>query len=181
MNDGAALVDIQVRTFLGAYSSTVQSQVRTLITSDRLGAYLEGKYARRHTIQTDGALYDYVMQLKQAHLRSSVPLHKVAWQNKLDLMRNVLGLNTAISRTQGGRLKAKSEIRIASLFKQLDPTFLHMVVVHELAHLRERNHDKAFYQLCVHMLPDYHQIEFDLRLHVLHQSLLPPARLTHEA
>ena len=39
-----------------------------------------------------------------------------------------------------------------------------MIVVHELAHLKEREHDKAFYALCQHMEPDYHQLEFDLRL-----------------
>jgi predicted metal-dependent hydrolase len=36
--------------------------------------------------------------------------------------------------------------------------------VHELAHLKERQHDKAFYALCQHMEPGYHQLEFDLRL-----------------
>lgn len=40
------------------------------------------------------------------------------------------------------------------------------IVVHELAHLKERAHDKAFYQLCCHMEPDCHQIEFDLRLYL---------------
>ena len=65
---------------------------------------------------------------------------------------------------QGNKLKAKREIRIASLFKDGPPEFLRMIVVHELAHLLERNHDKAFYQLCQHMEPDYHQLEFDLRL-----------------
>ena len=181
MSANAAAPDIQIRNFLGPYSAAVQAQVQTLIATSQLGPYLERKYPGRHAVQTDGALYDYVLDLKQAHLRSSAPLHKVIWQNRIDVMRNVLGLNTAISRTQGGRLKAKSEIRIASLFKQLDPSFLHMVVVHELAHLRERNHDKAFYQLCVHMLPDYHQIEFDLRLHLLNQTLATPAPLTREA
>ena len=39
-----------------------------------------------------------------------------------------------------------------------------MIVVHELAHLREKDHGKAFYQLCTHMEPDYHQLEFDVRL-----------------
>ena len=39
-----------------------------------------------------------------------------------------------------------------------------MIVVHELAHLRERDHDRAFYALCRHMEPDYHQLEFDTRL-----------------
>ncbi len=36
--------------------------------------------------------------------------------------------------------------------------------LHELAHLKEREHDKAFYALCEHMEPHYHQLEFDLRL-----------------
>jgi len=72
---------------------------------------------------------------------------------------------------QGSRLKSKAEIRIASLFKTTAPEFLEMVVVHELAHLREREHNKAFYNLCEHLLPGYHQIEFDLRLLMLHRAL----------
>ena len=46
-----------------------------------------------------------------------------------------------------------------------------MIVVHELAHLKEREHDKAFYQLCTHMAPDYHQLEFDLRLYLTQLEL----------
>jgi len=41
-----------------------------------------------------------------------------------------------------------------------------MIVVHELAHLKEKDHNKAFYQLCQHMLPSYHQIELDLRIYL---------------
>lgn len=59
-------------------------------------------------------------------------------------------------------------IRIAAMFKQAPEEFLRMIVVHELAHLREKDHDKAFYQLCTHMEPQYHQYEFDLRLYLTH-------------
>jgi len=45
--------------------------------------------------------------------------------------------------------------------------------VHELAHLKERAHDKAFYALCQHMAPDYHQLEFDLRLYLTVQEFKP--------
>ena len=52
---------------------------------------------------------------------------------------------------------------MASLFREAPAAFLDMILVHELAHLRESEHNKAFYQLCQHMLPGYAQIEFDLR------------------
>ena len=160
-----------VQRFLGGYPAPVLAQVQQLVNEGRLGEHLARQYPARHSIQTDSALHDYVQGLKQAHLRSSPPLHKVLWQNKMDVMQNVLGLHTSISRVQGSRLKAKAEIRIASLFKAEAPEFLEMVVVHELAHLREQAHNKAFYQLCEHLLPGYHQIEFDLRLLMLQREL----------
>jgi len=95
----------------------------------------------------------------------------VVYDNKLDVVQKALGLHMAISRVQGGKLKAKKEIRVASLFKEAAPEFLRMIVVHELAHLRERDHNKAFYQLCEHMLPGYHQLEFDLRLYLIQREL----------
>ena len=84
------------------------------------------------------------------------------------MVKNALGTHTTVSRVQGAKLKAKREIRIASLFKDAPPEFLNMIVVHELAHLRERDHDKAFYQLCTYMEPGYHQLEFEVRVYLTH-------------
>ena len=39
------------------------------------------------------------------------------------------------------------------------------------AHLKVREHDKAFYALCEHMLADYHQVEFDTRLYLTWRAL----------
>ena len=116
------------------------------------------------SVRSDPALYEYVCELKARHLRTAPPIAKVAYDPRLQRVRQALGTHTAVSRAQGGRLKAKREIRVASLFKDAPADFLRMIVVHELAHLRVRDHDRAFYSLCVHMEPDYHQLEFDLRL-----------------
>jgi predicted metal-dependent hydrolase len=105
-------------------------------------------------------------------MRQSNPLSKVIYDDKLDVIHQALGLHTFISRVQGGNLKAKHEIRIASVFKHAPLAFLNMIVVHELAHLREKQHNKAFYQLCQHMEADYHQLEFDTRLYLTHLDLL---------
>ena len=75
--------------------------------------------------------------------------------------------------------QAKHEVRIASVFKRVPLPFLRMIVVHELAHLKEKAHNKAFYNLCNHVEPDYHQLEFEMRLYMtyteLHGPLYPPS------
>jgi hypothetical protein len=82
-----------------------------------------------------------------------------------------LGIHSFVSRVQGGKLKAKNEIRVGVVFKTAPLEFLRMIIVHELAHLKEKDHNKAFYNLCEHMEPAYHQLELDLRLYLTHLDL----------
>ncbi|MDM0052148.1 M48 family metallopeptidase [Variovorax sp. J22R115] len=154
--------------YLAAYPAALRAQVEQLIVQGRLGEWLQKRYGSTHDIRTDRALYDYVNDLKSQFMRNAEPLSKVAFDNKLHVIRNALGTHTTVSRVQGSRLKSKREIRVASLFKEVPVEWLRMIVVHELAHMKEREHDKAFYQLCAHMAPDYHQLEFDLRLYLTH-------------
>ncbi|MBW8312572.1 MAG: M48 family metallopeptidase [Rhizobium sp.] len=150
--------------YLAGYHEPLQAKVRELLGQGRLGPMLAEKYPQAHAVRSDRQLYEYVQELKERHLRQSVPLAKVAYDGKLQVMKHALGTHTAVSRVQGGRLKASREIRIASVFRDAPAEFLEMIVVHELAHLKEAEHNKAFYQLCTHMAADYHQLEFDLRL-----------------
>ncbi|TBO32905.1 M48 family peptidase [Aquabacterium lacunae] len=160
-----------LQRYLGGYPPNLLAQVQPLIDAGKLGENLLKRYPERHGVQSDKALYDHVMALKQARMRSSEPVSKVAYDNKLKVIQHALGTHTAVSRVQGGKLKAKREIRVASLFKAMPPEFLQMIVVHELAHLKEKDHDKAFYQLCCHLEPRYHQYEFDLRLWLVAQDI----------
>ena len=150
--------------YLQGYPLELLVQVRQLIQAGRLEQGLAQRHPEAHDVRSERALYAYVNALKASRMKSALPLAKVAYDPKLHIVRNVLGSHTTVSRVQGARLKAKREIRIATLFKEAPADFLRMIVIHELAHLKEREHGKAFYALCVHMEPDYHQLEFDLRL-----------------
>ena len=158
-------------TYLQGYPEHLLSQVRTLIAEQRLGAVLEKRYPGTHDFATDKALWQYTQDLKNTYLKSAPPINKVMYDNKIHVLKNALGLHTAVSRVQGGKLKAKAEIRVATVFRHAPEAFLRMIVVHELAHLKEKEHDKAFYSLCCHMEPQYHQLEFDTRLWLTHLSL----------
>jgi predicted metal-dependent hydrolase len=162
---------MQELKYLGGYPEETRRQAQLLVDSDRLGAVLLSRYALAHDVRTDKALYQYVSELKKEFLANAEPISKVVFDNKLHVVKHALGLHTAISRIQGNKLKAKREIRISSLFKNVPLEFLKMIAVHELAHLKEKEHDRAFYKLCQYMEPNYHQFEFDVRLYLTHIEL----------
>lgn len=160
-----------VLKYLGAYPEQTRAQVASLIEQNRLADVLRARYPDAHGIRTDKALYGYVQELKDRFLRNAEPVAKVAFDSKIQVVQQALGLHTAISRVQGGKLKAKHEIRIGTVFRDAPEAFLRMIAVHELAHLKEKQHDKAFYKLCCWMEPQYHQYEFDVRLYLTQLEL----------
>jgi len=157
--------------YLTGYPPALVKQVHQLIEQGRLAEMLLQKYPITHGVRTDKALYDYVSEIKNTYLRNVGQVSKVMFDSRLQVIQHALGTHTSISRVQGSKLQAKREIRIASIFRDMPIEFLRMIAVHEIAHMKERAHDKAFYQLCRHMEPNYHQIEFDLRACLSHMEI----------
>lgn len=152
--------------YLAGYPPALVDQIQQLIKKDLLADTLLKTYPNSHAVRSDKALYNYVSDLKHTHLRKAVQLSKVVFDNKLHITHNALGTHTSKSVIHGNKLKAKREIRVATTFKTMPPEFLRMIVVHELAHTKEFEHNKAFYKLCNHMEPSYHQLEFDVRVYL---------------
>ena len=161
--------------YLEGYSPAVLARVRELLVQDQLGPYLASRYAEAHEVRNDKALFQAAVELKDRFMKNTAPLNKVIYDTKLQLLSHALGTLTSVSRVQGSRLKASREIRVASVFRDAPALFLKMILVHELAHLKESQHNKAFYQLCTHMEPGYFQLEFDLRLYLTHREASPAA------
>ena len=95
------LLPMEPLKYLAGYPQHVQARVHELIAQGRLGAMLVEKYGEPHAVRNDSQLYDYVQALKERHMRKSVPLGKVIYDGKLQVMKHALGTHTAISRVQG--------------------------------------------------------------------------------
>ena len=156
--------------YLSHYPKDLQDKIQVLINNDKLSSYIKNKYPNAHSYTNDKALYSYVMDYKNEYFKKH-QVSKVMYDGKINVINNALGMHTIVSRVQGGKLKSKNEIRVASVFKNMPEEFLQMIVVHELAHFKEKEHDKAFYNLCTFIMPTYHQIEFDLRVYMMHIDL----------
>jgi hypothetical protein len=156
-----------IQKYFQGYSEQIQQQIKDLYDSGNLKTYLLKKYPNQHNINSDKLLYQYANDLKNQHMRKVPQLSKVIYEKQKDLITDALGTHTFISRNHGGKLKRKHEIRIALSLKEAPSEMLEMLVVHELAHFKEKDHNKPFYKLCEYMQPNYHQVEFDMRLYLL--------------
>ena len=156
--------------YLNNYPDKLQNQIEELIAKDKLSGYLLNKYPTKHEYQNDKALYEYTQAFKNSYLKKFT-LSKVLYDGKINVINNALGTHTFVSRVQGGKLKAKNEIRVGTVFKNMPEEFLRMIVVHELAHFKEKEHNKAFYKFCTYVEPSYHQFEFDLRVYLTYMEL----------
>lgn len=157
-----------VLRYIQGYPEHILTPVSQMVESGRFAAWFEKRYPENHTIKSEKALFEYTMALKNRYMKKTAPLSKVIYDNKIHLINNALGLHTYANKVHGGKIKAKNEIRIANVFKNAPEPLLRMLVVHELAHFKEKEHNKAFYQLCCHMEPDYHQLELDARLFMIY-------------
>lgn len=160
-----------VNRFLAGYGDAIKAQVTELIHSNKLKSYLNARYSEMHQIKSDGELRQFVLDYKNQYLKKSSPVSKIVYENKLHVIKNALGTHSYVKRVQGNKIKSKNEIRVSSIFKTAPMAFLKMIVVHELAHIKEKEHNKSFYNLCCHMLPEYHQLEFDCRLYLIYLEL----------
>ncbi|MDA0147635.1 M48 metallopeptidase family protein [Vibrio sp. LaRot3] len=156
--------------YLQGYPDHILTPVDQMLQAGTFCRWFERRYPQQHPIQSEKALYEYTMAIKNQYMKKTAPLSKVVWDSKIHLINNALGLHTYSSKVHGKKIKSKNEIRIASMFKQAPEPLLRMLVVHELAHLKEKEHNKAFYQLCRYMEPDYHQLELDARLFMIYRE-----------
>ena len=65
------------------------------------------------------------------------------------------GLRITSARTRFGSCSAKNSICFSWRLMQYPDAAVDYVVVHELAHIREKNHGRAFYALVEQFLPDW--------------------------
>ena len=146
--------------YFNGYPASIAEQALQLITDDKLNHYLVKKYPSAHTITTDKLLYSYATDLKKRYLKNAPPFGRAAFKKQGDMVTNALGTHTY--RMQGKT--RKHDLAINSDLLRAPEPLLKALVVHELAHFKEKDHNKGFYQLCCYMEPAYHQLELDLRL-----------------
>ena len=87
--------------------------------------------------------------------REYLPRRVAYWAARMDVMPT--GLHITSARTRWGSCSGKNSLCFSLFLMRYPPEVIDAVVVHELAHIRHKNHGPEFYRLVETTLPDYRQ------------------------
>ncbi len=102
-----------------------------------------------------------IEQLKYS-AREWIPKRVEFYAKQMGLQPSVVRINVA--RTRFGSCGPKNSLNFSAYLMLFPKEAVDYVVVHELAHMRHRNHQKEFYRLVESILPDYKKRAAQLKI-----------------
>ena len=82
-----------------------------------------------------------------------IPSHVVHWAEKMSLSPTTIRFRK--TKRQWGSCSAKNVLSFNTMMLKLPDDVIQYIIVHELAHIKHKHHQKAFWQLVEAYLPQY--------------------------
>jgi len=90
-----------------------------------------------------------------------LPLLVEKWSGKMALAP--LNIRFRKTKRQWGSCSAKNVLSFNTMMMKLPQDVIQYIIVHELAHIKHKHHQKSFWKLVEHYLPDYKQHVAELK------------------
>ena len=97
---------------------------------------------------------------KEEAIRTITPMVKL-WSEKMQLFPSNIGFRRA--KRQWGSCSSQNSLSFNFYLMKLPLPIIEYVVVHELSHIKEKNHSQKFWALVEKFLPNYRELTEELR------------------
>lgn len=102
----------------------------------------------------DEALFQtHVDRFYKSEAQKQLPSHVDFWSNQMGLSPTEIRFRK--TKRQWGSCSGKNILSFNTMMMKLPLHLIHYIVVHELAHIQYKHHQKAFWKLVETYLPDY--------------------------
>ena len=143
------------RVVVRAPYAATDEEVRQLVEKQR--AWIEKSLARQREAPAASPpeLTEQEMEELRRRGQEILPGRVVYWAARMDVLPT--GIRITAARTRWGSCSGKNSLCFSLFLMRYPMEAIDAVVVHELAHIRHKNHGPDFYRLVEGTLPDYRQ------------------------
>ncbi len=141
------------RVLVRAPMNASQASIRAFVDAHErwLRTHLEQQRQRMATAPPPPTPAD--IEVLKAKARAILPQKVAQWSRKTGLIPTGLKITTA--RKRYGSCSGKNSLCFSCFLMECPEAAIDLVVVHELCHIREKNHGPRFYALLEQILPDW--------------------------
>ena len=129
-----------------------EKDIRAFVESHR--AWAESRLERLKAHRRPPLTEEEVAALRQ-RAKEDLPVRTARWAEKMGITYGKVGVTSA--RRRLGSCSSKGNISYSYRLMAHSEEIIDYVVVHELAHRKEMNHSRRFYDIVARYLPDYRQ------------------------
>ena len=156
---------VEIKTSLTTSKKSIEAFV------ERKSSWIRKKQAffqNRHTVEKEKFhLFGEIVDKKDYEIKSDEALNILyrqksietitplvhMWSEKMQLFPSAVGYRN--NKTRWGSCNSKNRLSFNTNLAKMHPHFIEYVVVHELAHIKHKNHSKDFWLEVEKFLPDY--------------------------
>ena len=136
------------------------SEIERFVAAHR--DWIEKHLEKRYTYLAEHPpLTDAEIAALRAKAKEILPERVAYWASRMGVTPT--GVRITSARTRFGSCSAKNSLSFSLFLMQHPPEAVDYVVVHELAHIRHKNHGPAFYSEVAKYMPDYKRRQAMLR------------------
>lgn len=95
----------------------------------------------------------YLDRFYKKEAQKHIPSHVEFWADKMNLSPSDLRFRK--TKRQWGSCSGKNVLSFNTMIMKLPQDVIQYIIIHELAHIKHKHHQKDFWQLVEHYLPDY--------------------------
>jgi len=123
------------------------SKKRTTLTFEK------GVFLLAYSSYDETAFQKQIDRFYKEKAQEALPPLIDAWSDKMALSYNRLSFRK--TKRQWGSCSGKNNLSFNTMMMKLPPDVIQYIIVHELAHIRHKHHQKPFWECVSRYLPDY--------------------------
>ena len=113
----------------------------------------KGIFLLSYNLYDENAFQKQIDRFYKEKAKEALPPLVEAWAKKMELKYNKLSFRK--TKRQWGSCSGKNDLSFNTMMMKLPPDVIQYIIVHELAHIQHKHHQKSFWACVSQYLPDY--------------------------
>ena len=128
--------------------------------------FKEEEFVLYYSEYDENIFHRHINHFYKEEAKAFIPSLVESWSDIMNLTPNKISFRK--TKRQWGSCSAKNDLSFNTMTMKLPPNVIQYIIVHELAHIKHKHHQKSFWEEIAKYMPEYKQYVTELKKYSAH-------------